>query len=335
MSVFKRRNSPYYYCSFEFKGRRISRSTGAASRRDAEAFERALREQVALEARSAPRTMSCMTLDQATGRYWIEHGRRLADARNVQRWLSYIVRHLDPALPIGELSASHVTECVTALRANKIGEIAINRTITTLQGVHNRAAKKWEIPVRVIDWRAHKVRERPRVRNISIEEAQSLLAALPVHIRRVVLFLLLTGVRKREGFELTWDRVRFETSSMIVRVKGGYEREVALSRDARHVLEGCPRVGERVFDTTNWRKHFDAGLVASGITNFRWHDCRHTFATLLGQSGAPLEVIKTQLGHSSISVTQKYRHVVQSEVHKALQQATSLSHITKRTRLVR
>jgi site-specific recombinase XerD len=36
---------------------------------------------------------------------------------------------------------------------------------------------------------------------------------------------------------------------------------------------------------------------------------RHTFATWLGDAGAPLEVIRDQLGHSSIAVTAKYRHV--------------------------
>lgn len=61
------------------------------------------------------------------------------------------------------------------------------------------------------------------------------------------------------------------------------------------------------------------------MPGLRWHDMRHTLATWLGQGGAPLEVIRDQLGHSSISVTQKYRHVVAGEVRDALQKLPALA----------
>jgi site-specific recombinase XerD len=94
------------------------------------------------------------------------------------------------------------------------------------------------------------------------------------------------------------------------------------------VLRDVPQTGRYVFQTTNWRKHFEAALLAAGIDNFRWHDLRHTFATWLGHSGAPLEVIRDQLGHSSISVTQKYRHVIRGEVRAALHNLPTVSPIS-------
>jgi len=159
MSLFRRKNSPYWWTEFVVKGQRVVRSTGATSRRDAEAFERELRSQIAREAGTVRRTPQA-TLDQACGRYWVEHGRRLRDARNVKRWLLYIVQHIDKALPMAELSTRHAAEMVAAMRAAGRGEIAINRTVTALQGVHNRATKVWEWPTRAIDWRALKTRER-------------------------------------------------------------------------------------------------------------------------------------------------------------------------------
>jgi integrase len=108
-------------------------------------------------------------------------------------------------------------------------------------------------------------------------------------------------------------------------LKGGRSREVLLSPEALAVLHEVPRTGSHVFDTTNYRNHFDAALRAAGVEDFHWHDLRHSFATWLGQSGAPLEVIRDQLGHSSISVTQKYRHVVGSEVRAALQKLPTIS----------
>lgn len=315
MSLFKRPASPYWWTEFVVKGRRVVRSTGTASRRDAEAFERELRGQIAREAGTVRRTPQA-TLDQACARYWIEHGRRLRDARNVKRWLLYIVQHIDKTTPMAELSTRHASDMVAAMRAAGRGEIAINRTVTALQGVHNRATKMWEWPTRAIDWRKLKTKERGREKHLEHSEAVALLDALTPRTRAVVLFILTTGRRRTEAFNLTWDRVKAE--SYTVRVKGGYEQEFPLSPEAAEVLANQPRDSRYVFDTTNWRKEFEAARRKAGVVAIRWHDLRHTFATWCGQSGAPLEVIRDLLGHSSISVTQKYRHVVRGEVHAAL-----------------
>ena len=325
MSVFKRPGSPYYYTEFILRGRRVVRSTRTASAREAEAFERRLRDEMAREAPKKQSATPSLTLDQACGRYWKEHGRKLADHRNIRRWLIYVTRHIDKDTPLNELSTKHVTAMVTSLEGADVGRIAINRTVTCLQGVHNRAAKLWEEPVKVINWKDQKVKEKARTRSLAREVAQRLLDALPPHIRLVVLFLLTTGLRKREAFTLVWSRVNLDAQTIHVRVKGGDDREVRLSPEAVLVLHEAPRSGRYVFDTTNWRKHFEAALKVAEIDNFRWHDLRHTFATWLGQSGAALEVIRDQLGHSSIAVTQKYRHVAQHELRAALQRLPTIS----------
>jgi len=56
-----------------------------------------------------------------------------------------------------------------------------------------------------------------------------------------------------------------------------------------------------------WRPVRDA----ANLKDFRWHDLRHTCASVLAQSGASLIEIAAVLGHRSISVTAKYSHLVQ------------------------
>lgn len=146
-------------------------------------------------------------------------------------------------------------------------------------------------------------------------------------------FLLTTGLRRREAFNLTWDKVR--TGAVLVTVKGGYEREVALSPEAAEIIAEQPRDTRYVFDTTNWRKEFEGARKRAGVPEIRWHDLRHTLATWLGRSGASLEVIRDHLGHSSISVTQKYRHVVSSEVRDSLDKLPRLKHNTSRIAILR
>ena len=42
------------------------------------------------------------------------------------------------------------------------------------------------------------------------------------------------------------------------------------------------------------------------LENFRFHDCRHSFASKLVQAGVPLYTVQQLLGHSSIQMTERY-----------------------------
>ncbi len=261
MSVYKRKE--IYHTEFVYKGHRVRRSTGAKTRREAEQYERRLREEIR-EQVANPSPTGQLSLDQACGKFWLEHGHRRRDAVDVQRWLTYILTHIDRELQLPELSARHVNEFVSSMRTAGIGDISINRTVTTLQGVHNRAAKVWEVPVRVIGWKPFKTKEHGRQRWITQDQARALLAALPLHIRSLVWFMLLTGIRQREAFNLTWDAVHFDRGVIDIIAKGGVAREVDLSPEAGVILAEQVRDGRFVFDTTNYRRRFDAAKREAG-----------------------------------------------------------------------
>jgi Phage integrase family len=58
-------------------------------------------------------------------------------------------------------------------------------------------------------------------------------------------------------------------------------------------------------------RYMQPALAKAGLRNFRFHDLRHTFGSLLIQSGASLAYVKEQMGHSSIQVTVDiYGHLI-------------------------
>jgi len=57
-------------------------------------------------------------------------------------------------------------------------------------------------------------------------------------------------------------------------------------------------------------RHFLRCLQAAGLKRRRYHDMRHTFASLLLTAGAPIAYVSEQMGHSSIELTVKrYGHL--------------------------
>jgi Phage integrase family len=62
-----------------------------------------------------------------------------------------------------------------------------------------------------------------------------------------------------------------------------------------------------------YSRYFLPAIEKAGLRHFRIHDLRHTYASLLIQSGASLAYVRDQLGHSSIQVTvDLYGHLVPS-----------------------
>jgi integrase len=78
----------------------------------------------------------------------------------------------------------------------------------------------------------------------------------------------------------------------------------------RRLLGIKPRGGTQL-DPSNVRKVFNSLLTAAKSRRIRFHDLRHTFASLLIEQGESLAYIRDQLGHSSIEVTvDTYGHLV-------------------------
>ncbi|MEC8631017.1 MAG: site-specific tyrosine recombinase XerD [Pseudomonadota bacterium] len=148
--------------------------------------------------------------------------------------------------------------------------------------------------------------------------------------------LYATGMRVTELVSLPVSAARGNPSMIMVTGKGGKERLVPLSPPARDALEEwlaerdaaqekarekTGKVSAFLFPSTGKSGHLTRvrfhGLikdlaVAAGIdpTKVTPHTMRHAFATHLLAGGADLRVIQTLLGHSDVSTTEIYTHVL-------------------------
>jgi integrase len=324
MSIFKRAGSPYYYTEFQISGQRFLRSTRRTTEREARAEERRLKEEKRAELKERAGREQ-FTLDDGFGRYWDEHGQHLAWSSEVERYIQQILTRVDPHILIENLTDAEVNDFVQTRIKEGGGEYAVNRALSIWRSMHRRARTKWKQRTQVIDWTDFMNPESKRVRFLTIEEVLRLLECLPSRTALAVEWSVYTGCREAETFNLTWDDVYLDRGYAAVIAKGNKTHTVWLSEQAMDVLGRCERRGRYVFDKKNKRRAFEQALKKAGISDFCWHDLRHTFATWLRQAGAPLEIVQRACGHADLQTTQRYAHVADHELQEALRRLPSLA----------
>jgi len=71
--------------------------------------------------------------------------------------------------------------------------------------------------------------------------------------------------------------------------------------------------GEHIQAQNLLNRHFLPALERAGLRRIRWHELRHTFASLLVKQKEHIKYAQTQLGHHAIGITlDVYSHLMES-----------------------
>ncbi len=177
----------------------------------------------------------------------------------------------------------------------------------------------------------------------------------PSHIYELTVLLLHTGARFSEVASLTWNDINFNENTIYFKpTKDGNKRHIAMSHLVQEVLKSLPRDNELILSTykgtqikqmpKRWQKIVDKLFPENKTTIKRVngeqelielsdeeqkilqkqkkkrltpHSLRHTHASWMAMSGKfNLMEIRDELGHKSITMTERYSHLLPEDRHK-------------------
>lgn len=256
-----------------------------------------------------------------------------------------VEEHIRPQLghlPIDEVTIIDLNSFFSKL---KIAQSSKVRLKSVLYNIFKLAVKEQLLASNVIELLDPIKNPMKEIKAISVEELQKLLAIAKTYnpLYYIIKLTVETGMRRGEVLALHWSDIDFDKKTIsIKRALQNYEgyqvvgepktakskRTISVSSETLQELltlrkEDCDVVfsnpmGTYLLAPTVYRT-FKRIVKKAGLrSDIRFHDLRHTNATLLISKGINMKTVSERLGHSSITITlDRYTHGVLEEDQKA------------------
>ena len=193
---------------------------------------------------------------------------------------------------------------------NTVTRSTTNRYLAILRRVANLAYKRWGWLKEPLGDKIQLLPENPS-REVYLTKGQIKALAEAqgnVQVRAAIYIAAYSGLRSGEILALR-----------PADIKGGVIH-------VRTSKSGKPRMVPVVSTIRPWLRHLPIGLHASTLSHavsktmpgVRFHDLRHSAASLLVAAGVDLYTISKILGHSSVQMTSKYAHLEVKSLKKAM-----------------
>ena len=306
------------------------------ARRWAQATEAAMRERRHFKTSEAKRHTLADLVDRYIREVLPHKPKNASNTKLHLLWWKVKLGHLC----LADLAAASIAQCRNDLtgtvtrRKRPMSPSTVVRYMASLSHALNIAMKDWgwleDSPMRKVS----KPREpRGRERFLSDGERQALLTACKASSSRwlytVVVVAISTGMRSSEIMGLRWPRVDLVRGQLVLQdTKNSSSRGVPLAGLALTLMQAAAKV--RRIDTdlvffgsepkkpdcaikaVDLKKPWMTAVAKAKLTDFRFHDLRHSAASYLAMNGASTIEIAAVLGHKTLQMVKRYSHLSNS-----------------------
>ena len=249
--------------------------------------------------------------EEVSAKFWELHGAHLKS--NTWRYMMPKFNSTFGHMKMGDIRAANIQKLYNEIAGRRTHSTA-RRYLTLLRLIFNKA-KAWDDYVGENPCAGVKMGREAnnRVRYLTTLEIEKILGAANPRLWPVVAIALLTGMRRGEILNLTWENIDLANRRLyILQSKSGLPRELPISPKLALVLDGIsPKAHGLVVDlpVIMLRRLFSVALKGAGIASFRFHDLRHTFASHYVMAGGDLLTLSRLLGHTTTTMTLRYAHL--------------------------
>jgi integrase len=266
-----------------------------------------------------------------------------------------INKHLVPFFKdcmIADIGPSTIQELLLVLEGNGTSAATIGKILRYTRVIFRKAVSLEIIdrdPCRTI--RAPRI-EKKEVSFLTPEEVSKLIESAQGDLKPLLAVACYTGLRMGEILALQWGDIDFKAN--VIRVIRSWKQEqgfstpkTATSRRAVPIIKPLKELlrvyhasidesheGSLVFPNSEGKPrdrhrlsniHFKDALEKAELPRIRFHDLRHTFASMMIESGCDIKTLQTIMGHSSSKVTlDVYSHLYRSSYDRAAKNLEAL-----------
>jgi len=251
--------------------------------------------------------------------------------------LKHWQEHLGECKPLNEIGPLDVRRYVRQRQQLGRKVATINHEVGILGAALSHARRRWGLPIGNPTEAQRLPGQTQRLRYLERHEAERLIEAAeskkPI-LADFVKLALNTGCRKNELMHLRWRDLDIKRGYLDIRPeisKTRKRRVLPMNQGAREALQRIAarqaadqvktewvfanQAGERL---VKFDELFRKALKLAAIQDFRIHDLRHTFASWLVSEGVDLIKVRDLLGHSSVTMTERYAHLMPNRLHDAV-----------------
>lgn len=283
---------------------------------------------------------------------WLENHAKIRKAPSSYLTDQFLLKHILPIIgdrPLQEISVRDIDAVISVLKKDgRKKNKTINHYLQVIRTVLNYAVRNSDLLRNPIT-RAHFLPEHEVAYQYwQKQEAEKFIAHVDQKYRHVNSFVYLvymialnTGMRWGEIIALRWDCIHFVGKPHIV-VKWSYciksrqMRETTKGHKIRYVginealLQALKEaaatrspdsefvfhtaVGTILYISNFYQRHYLKDVEEAKVPKIRFHDLRHTFASLFMMENGNLYDLRNILGHSDIKMTMRYAHLAKEHI---------------------
>lgn len=329
-------------------GKRV-RKGGFKTRPEAKAFEASI--VTAVNKGFNTEIDKIITFDDAAMQY-IEYDTKLhCKPSTIDAYEGYLRAHLKPyftGMRLVNITPQTVREFIKHQKdTTKLSNNSIDKNVRLLKSIIQKQVDEGALFLNPVD-KVKKLKiETKEMRALNVDEVMKILETCKKHnpdFYPILFTALFTGMRRGELLALTWDKINWVKCEIKIDrsiYKGQFVtpktktsiRKIGMTQELVKVLKEwklkslsnsnnfvfANEAGNSIDPRNLVQRMFVPIVKRAGIDKLRWHDLRHTYASILMAKNAQIKFIQKQLGHSSAKMTiDRYGHLLQETYDQGL-----------------